>query len=235
MSGSGSPRPSAAARKTERSTAAVDRDRQLERHLVAGGNPGLQLLDQRSGSRCCDQQSLDDLLGRGQLHELLLERPREPPVAQIPAVELLQEARRASLAELAHRLADEEDQLGGDLLASRLGGVAVVASPDAGDGVGAGSGAGVGWLAGAFVGGFLVWQGLSGPRPRATPEDNSRLNLMAFLGGTIFLYGARMARGCTSGQAPSGGATLAAGSWLLMFAIFGSAYALAYFVRKLWN
>jgi hypothetical protein len=34
-----------------------------------------------------------------------------------------------------------------------------------------------------FVGGFLVWQGLSGPRPRALPQDNSRLNLMAFLGG----------------------------------------------------
>jgi uncharacterized membrane protein YedE/YeeE len=58
---------------------------------------------------------------------------------------------------------------------------------------------------------------------------------MAFLGGTIFLYGARMARGCTSGQALSGGATLAAGSWVVMFASFASAYALAYFVRRLWN
>lgn len=59
--------------------------------------------------------------------------------------------------------------------------------------------------------------------------------LMAFLGGTLFLYGARLARGCTSGQALSGGATLSAGSWLIMFAIFGGAYGLAYFVRKLWN
>ncbi len=58
--------------------------------------------------------------------------------------------------------------------------------------------------------------------------------LMAFIGGAIFLYGARMARGCTSGQALSGGATLAAGSWAIMFAIFASAYGLAYFVRKLW-
>ena len=48
---------------------------------------------------------------------------------------------------------------------------------------------------------------------------------MAFLGGVIFLYGARMARGCTSGQALTGGATLSAGSWLVMFAIFGGAYA----------
>ncbi|MCB1612144.1 MAG: YeeE/YedE family protein, partial [Xanthomonadales bacterium] len=58
--------------------------------------------------------------------------------------------------------------------------------------------------------------------------------LMSFLGGVIFLYGARMARGCTSGQALSGGATLAAGSWVIMFSIFGGAYALAYFVRRLW-
>ena len=48
-------------------------------------------------------------------------------------------------------------------------------------------------------------------------------------------YGARMARGCTSGQALSGGATLSAGSWALMMCIFGGAYALAYFLRRAWN
>ena len=58
---------------------------------------------------------------------------------------------------------------------------------------------------------------------------------MAFIGGAIMGYGARFARGCTSGQALSGGATLAAGSWALMFAIFEGGYALAYFVRKLWT
>lgn len=57
----------------------------------------------------------------------------------------------------------------------------------------------------------------------------------AFIGGLFFTFGARLARGCTSGQALSGGATLSAGSWVVMFAIFGGAYALAYFVRKLWN
>lgn len=59
--------------------------------------------------------------------------------------------------------------------------------------------------------------------------------VMAFSGGLIMGYGARLARGCTSGQALSGGATLAVGSWLFMFAVFASAYALAYFVRKAWN
>ena len=48
-------------------------------------------------------------------------------------------------------------------------------------------------------------------------------------------YGARMARGCTSGQALSGGAVLSVGSWAFMFAVFGGGYALAYFVRRLWN
>lgn len=57
----------------------------------------------------------------------------------------------------------------------------------------------------------------------------------AFLGGSLMGFGARMARGCTSGQALSGGAALSVGSWAFMLAVFGGGYALAYFVRKLWN
>lgn len=58
--------------------------------------------------------------------------------------------------------------------------------------------------------------------------------MLAFLGGSFMGYGARLARGCTSGQALSGGAVLSVGSWAFMFAVFGGAYALAYFVRRLW-
>jgi uncharacterized membrane protein YedE/YeeE len=65
--------------------------------------------------------------------------------------------------------------------------------------------------------------------------SNKKRWFFAFIGGILFTFGARMARGCTSGQALSGGATLSAGSWVVMFAIFGGAYALAYFVRRLWN
>jgi H+/Cl- antiporter ClcA len=90
-------------------------------------------------------------------------------------------------------------------------------------------GALLGGFSSGFLGGRIKLETTKGPN-----ISNRTRWLMAFLGGTIFLYGARLARGCTSGQALSGGATLAAGSWLLMFAIFGSAYALAYFVRKLW-
>ena len=90
---------------------------------------------------------------------------------------------------------------------------------------------------GALFGGFT--SGAFNGRLKITTTKGPNISnhtrwLMAFLGGVIFLYGARMARGCTSGQALSGGATLAAGSWVIMFAIFGGAYAVAYFVRKLW-
>ena len=91
-------------------------------------------------------------------------------------------------------------------------------------------GALLGGFASGFFGGRLKFETRKGPQ-----ISNRTRWLMAFLGGVIFLYGARMARGCTSGQALSGGATLAAGSWIIMMCIFASAYALAYFVRKLWR
>jgi hypothetical protein len=57
----------------------------------------------------------------------------------------------------------------------------------------------------------------------------------ALIGGALMGYGARMARGCTSGQALSGGAVLSAGSWAFMLAVFAGGYALAYFLRRAWN
>ncbi|MBK7616576.1 MAG: YeeE/YedE family protein [Vitreoscilla sp.] len=90
---------------------------------------------------------------------------------------------------------------------------------------------------GALLGGFS--SGLRNGRLKLTTTKGPNISnrkrwVMSFLGGVVFLYGARLARGCTSGQALSGGATLAAGSWVIMLCIFASAYGLAYFVRKLW-
>ena len=90
---------------------------------------------------------------------------------------------------------------------------------------------------GALLGGFA--SGARHGRLKLTTTKGPNIShrsrwAMAFLGGVVFLYGARLARGCTSGQALSGGATLAAGSWLIMLAIFASAYLLAWFVRRLW-
>jgi uncharacterized membrane protein YedE/YeeE len=88
-------------------------------------------------------------------------------------------------------------------------------------------------IGGAFSGwlnGRLVVETNKGPRVPV------RLRwVMAFVGGAFMGYGARFARGCTSGQALSGGAVLSVGSWAFMFAVFAGAYALAYFVRRLWN
>lgn len=91
---------------------------------------------------------------------------------------------------------------------------------------------------GTLVGGFA--SGWFHGRLKAVTNKGPQISVrgrwgMAFLGGMIMGYGARMARGCTSGQALSGGAVLSVGSWAFMFAVFGGAYALAYFVRKLWN
>jgi hypothetical protein len=93
-------------------------------------------------------------------------------------------------------------------------------------------------LLGTFVGGFL--SGLFHRRVKVETRTGPRVPVaarwaLAFTGGAIMMYGARMARGCTSGQALSGGAVLSAGSFAFMFAIFAAAYALAWPVRRLWN
>lgn len=90
---------------------------------------------------------------------------------------------------------------------------------------------------GVLVGGFLG--GVTGRRATIRtamgPHTNVRRRLLlAALGGLVSAYGARLARGCTSGQALTGGATLAVGSWVFMFAVFAGGYALAWFVRKEW-
>lgn len=88
-------------------------------------------------------------------------------------------------------------------------------------------------LGGAFAG---LWNG----RMRIETYMGPRIKhkqvrwLWALLGGAIMGYGARLARGCTSGQALSGGAVLSVGSWVFMFAVFGGAYAVAWFVRRNW-
>jgi uncharacterized membrane protein YedE/YeeE len=52
----------------------------------------------------------------------------------------------------------------------------------------------------------------------------------AFLGGAIMLFGARMAGGCTSGHALSGGLQLAVGSWIFVVAMFATGVATAWAV-----
>ena len=92
--------------------------------------------------------------------------------------------------------------------------------------------------AGTILGGLL--SGLLGRRVKVETNKGPQIGnktrwMMALLGGMLMGYGARLARGCTSGQALSGGAVLSVGSWAFMFAVFAGAYALAYFLRRFWN
>jgi hypothetical protein len=59
--------------------------------------------------------------------------------------------------------------------------------------------------------------------------------MMAFGGGILMGMAARLARGCTSGQALSGGALMSAGAWVFMLAVFAGGYGLAWFVRRQWT
>lgn len=58
--------------------------------------------------------------------------------------------------------------------------------------------------------------------------------VLALAGGVLSGVAAQIARGCTSGQALTGGAQLALGSWAFMFSVFGGAYGLAILLRRQW-
>ena len=92
----------------------------------------------------------------------------------------------------------------------------------------------LGTLAGGYTSGKLgnrvKWETNRGPNV----SKQSRW-VMAVIGGIFMGYGARLARGCTSGQALSGGAVLSVGSWAFMLAVFAGAYLLAYSFRRFWN
>jgi len=97
---------------------------------------------------------------------------------------------------------------------------------------------GIYMLVGALVGGLV--SGLINRRVklelRKGPNISTPMRVVfALLGGAIMGYGARLARGCTSGQALSGGAVLSVGSWAFALSIFAAGYAMAWFVRRLWN
>ncbi|RME50745.1 MAG: hypothetical protein D6795_09505 [Deltaproteobacteria bacterium] len=91
---------------------------------------------------------------------------------------------------------------------------------------------------GVFLGGYL--SGILAGRIRVQVEKGPRVStrtrfLLAFLGGGLMGIGSKLARGCTSGQALTGGALLNVGSWAFMLAVFAGAYAMAWFVRRQWR
>lgn len=91
---------------------------------------------------------------------------------------------------------------------------------------------------GVFLGGLLsgVLYGRAKKfRIEHSPKITGKKRLIfALIGGALFGIGSQFGRGCTSGAALSGTATYALGGVIVMFTIFGTGYAVAYFFRKLW-
>lgn len=91
---------------------------------------------------------------------------------------------------------------------------------------------------GVMAGGFL--SGILAGRLSGTVEKGPRISVparlwLAFAGGALMGIGAKLARGCTSGQALTGGAVLNLGSWAFMMMVFAGAYALAWPLRRQWR
>ena len=92
-------------------------------------------------------------------------------------------------------------------------------------------------MMGVLVGGFLSGA-LSGRlkfKVEHSPKITSRTRIIfAIIGGILFGFGSQLGRGCTSGSALTGMAVMSLGGFITMAFIFGTAFALAYFFRKLW-
>lgn len=65
-------------------------------------------------------------------------------------------------------------------------------------------------------------------------KSRTRL-LTAFGGGIVIGFASRLARGCTSGVALSGGAELAIAGWIFVIAMFIGGFIAAALFRRLWS
>lgn len=91
---------------------------------------------------------------------------------------------------------------------------------------------------GMFAGGFL--SAALSKRIRRTVERGPSISargrmFFALAGGVLMGIGAKLAGGCTSGQALTGGALLGVGSWAFMLAVFAGGYAAAGLMRRQWR
>ncbi len=93
-------------------------------------------------------------------------------------------------------------------------------------------------FAGTFIG--ALFSALLANRVRIQIERGAASSVKrrlgyALAGGLIAGFASRLAQGCTSGQALSGGALLLSGSIVFMLCLFASGYATAWFVRRQWH
>jgi uncharacterized membrane protein YedE/YeeE len=93
-------------------------------------------------------------------------------------------------------------------------------------------------IAGVFIGAWA--SALIGRRLRLAVERGPHASIRnrlgyAAAGGVVMGIGAVLARGCTSGQALTGGALLSVGSWLFIAGAFSAAYLTAWLTRGAWT
>jgi uncharacterized membrane protein YedE/YeeE len=93
-------------------------------------------------------------------------------------------------------------------------------------------------IVGVAIGGFLS-AALAG-RLRPAVERGTGVTMrsrlaIAFSGGGVMGVGAVLARGCTSGQALTGGALLSVGSWTFVLSAFAAGYAVAPALKRAWR
>jgi len=91
----------------------------------------------------------------------------------------------------------------------------------------------LGVIAGGFLSGAIAGR-LKFKVEKSPKITNKTRIIFAVIGGVFFGFGSQLGRGCTSGSALTGMAVLSLSGFLSMAAIFGTAFALAYFARKLW-
>lgn len=71
----------------------------------------------------------------------------------------------------------------------------------------------------------LIWQNSFGP-------SKLKRYIAAFIGGVFLMLGARLAGGCTSGHAISGGAQLSIASWAFMLSVFATAIPFSFLLYR---
>lgn len=93
-------------------------------------------------------------------------------------------------------------------------------------------------MAGVLIGGLL--SGWFSGRLKFKIEKSESVStrtrfIFAFAGGILMGLGSKLARGCTSGQALTGGALMSVGSWIFIASVFITAYLVAKFFRRQWK
>ncbi len=93
-------------------------------------------------------------------------------------------------------------------------------------------------VAGVFIGaliGVLMSRGFKVQFDRGAAMSAGARMMTALGGGMILGFASRLARGCTSGVALTGGSQLAVAGWVFVIAMFVSGFLFAALFRRLWS